>query len=341
MNGRLENKLKIERRIQIMLSGMPYEVTEFYYNISTHTEATTCLEYIKKIKRFLLYLYAETGQIDFSSVTDTTITKFLKTIEIKEENGKVRSTSFSTWKQFRAALNTFFQYLYEKNKISNNPVVLVKPPKQKDNVKRKFLSEKDLYLTLRAVEWGAGNELCVNRQNEWKDRDRAILLMFITTGMRESALCDMNVSDLDFQNNELIVIDKGYKKNTYTMTPELKKALFLWLKKRNDLLGDQKDIDALFISNRRTRMTTRAVSYLVNKYTKEGIGQEVSPHRLRAAYGNILLKKTNGDLHFVKNAMKHENIATTEIYMENKEKETNDRAAKLISMSVTKLDSWE
>ena len=183
--------------------------------------------------------------------------------------------------------------------------------------------------------------MCVNRQTEWKDRDRAILLMFITTGMRESALCDMNVSDLDLQNDELVVIDKGYKKNTYTITPELKKALFLWLKKRNDLLGDQKNIEALFISNRRARMTTRAVSYLVNKYTKEGIGQEVSPHRLRAAYGNILLQKTNGDLHFVKNAMKHENIATTEIYMENREKETNDRAAKLISLSVSKLDSWE
>ena len=73
-----------------MLSGMPYEVTEFYYNISTHTEATTCLEYIKKIKRFLLYLYTETGQIDFSAVTDTTITKFLKTIEIKEIQEEVK-----------------------------------------------------------------------------------------------------------------------------------------------------------------------------------------------------------------------------------------------------------
>ena len=169
----------------------------------------------------------------------------------------------------------------------------------------------------------------MNRQKEWRTRDKAIMLTFITTGMRETALCEIDINRIDFSNRTIVVTDKENKDNSYTMTPELISAYYDWLDDREKKL-DGRECDALFISNRRERLTSRSVIDLVRKYTFEGIGKEVSPHRLRAAYGNILLKET-GDIYFVSKAMKHANVQTTEIYIEDNERDVNNRVADIMN----------
>ena len=169
----------------------------------------------------------------------------------------------------------------------------------------------------------------MNRQKEWRTRDKAIMLTFITTGMRETALCEIDINRIDFSNRTIVVTDKENKNNSYTMTPELISAYYDWLDDREKKL-DGRECDALFISNRRERLTSRSVIDLVRKYTFEGIGKEVSPHRLRAAYGNILLKET-GDIYFVSKAMKHANVQTTEIYIEDNERDVNNRVADIMN----------
>lgn len=155
------------------------------------------------------------------------------------------------------------------------------------------------------------------------------MLTFVTTGMRETALCEIDINKIDFERKTIRVVDKENKENSYTMTSDLIIAYNKWLKRRNEIMGEE-DNDALFISNRKERMSSRSILNLVKKYTYEGIGKEVSPHRLRAAYGNILLKET-GDIYFVSKAMKHANIQTTELYMEDDEKDVNDRVADIMN----------
>lgn len=329
MDGRLENKIKRERRIKNILNDYPQYLTDYYYNIANHNESSTCLEYIKKNSRFLKYCDDCIDNFNIKNISDTDISKFLKSIETKNVNGNIEENSFSTWKQYRAALNSFFSYLYEKGYINDNPVKLIKPPKQKDKVIHTFLSPKDLNEILKAIELGAGHSRSRARQKKWKTRDMAIMYILITTGMRESALCEMNIDSIDFTKNEIIVVDKGYKENRYTITPNCKKEIYEWLDDRKKLLGTAKS-DALFISNNRTRMIPESVRNIVKKYTKSAIGKEVTPHRIRAAYGNILYKKTKGDLYFVKEAMKHADISTTSLYIEDNEKEINERAASIM-----------
>ncbi len=329
MQGRLENKIKREKTISNILSVMPDYVTDYYYNLATSRESSSCLEYIRKIKRFLTFVSSNVKDIDISEINETNVSKFLKSIETKCVNGEIVMSSFSTRKQYHTVLNSFFKYLTKKGYIEHNPVENIERIRKNDKVSHVFLKKKDLDKILKAVEGGAGNRRSVGRQRTWKARDKAIMLTFITTGMRETALCEIDVNRIDFQRRTIVVTDKENKENSYTMTSELISAYYDWMERRKEIIGDS-NIDALFISNRKERISSRAVIDLVKKYSYEGIGKEISPHRLRAAYGNILLKET-GDIHFVSKAMKHENVQTTQIYMENNEKDINDRVASIMS----------
>lgn len=329
MQGRLENKIKREKTIMQILNDMPKYVTEYYYNLSSSRESSSCLEYIRKIKKFLLYIDSNINEIDIQKIDDTTISKFLKSIETKEKNGNIEMASFSTWKQYHTILNSFFKYLYKRGYVQYNPIDNIERIRKNDKVQHEFLSADDLKEIMKAVDYGAGNRRSMNRQKEWRKRDKAIMLTFITTGMRETALCEIDINRIDFLRKTIIVTDKENKNNSYTMTPELISAYYDWLEDRKEKLNG-KSCDALFISNRRERISSRSVIDLVRKYTFEGIGKEISPHRLRAAYGNILLKET-GDIYFVSKAMKHSNVQTTEIYIQNNEKDVNDRVADIMS----------
>ena len=278
MQGRLENKIKREKVIENLLKDMPQYVTEYYYNLSSSRESSSCLEYIRRIRRFLLFLDFDMNKINIRNVTDIDISKFLKSIETKEKNGNVEMASFSTWKQYHTVLNSFFKYLCKRGYIDSNPVDRVERIRKNDKVQHDFLSANDLKEILKAVDYGAGTRRSMNRQKEWRTRDKAIMLTFITTGMRETALCEIDINRIDFSNRTIVVTDKENKNNSYTMTPELVSAYYDWLDDREKKL-DGRECDALFISNRRERLTSRSVIDLVRKYTFEGIGKEVSPHR--------------------------------------------------------------
>lgn len=182
MQGRLENKIKREKTILRILSDMPDYVCEYYYNFSSSRESTSCLEYIRKIRRFLLFLNSDMESINISKIDETHISKFLKSIEIKNINGESELASFSTWKQYHSVLNSFFKYLCNKGYIEKNPVDHVERVKKNDKVKHEFLSKKDLKDILDAVEYGAGNERSVNRQKNGKKEIERLCLHLLLPG---------------------------------------------------------------------------------------------------------------------------------------------------------------
>jgi integrase/recombinase XerD len=206
---------------------------------------------------------------------------------------------------------------------------LIDRPTNNDKVEHDNLTEEELKLILETVEKGAGNSLAVTKQKNWKDRDLAIFYTLLFTGMRESALCEMDMDKIDFKNDTLTVVDKGHKTNEYEISSKLRTHLLRWLETRENLLGD-KECDAIFISNRRSRITPLAVSNIVAKYAKEAIGREVTPHRIRAAYITMIYKET-GDIELASKAAKHRQISTTRIYIGSDEKEINKKATKIIS----------
>ena len=117
------------------------------------------------------------------------------------------------------------------------------------------------------------------------------------TGMRETALTEINVNDVDFANGTVKIIDKLHKTHVYKMNRAIREALENWIADREEKLAGQK-IDALFISNQKKRVSAKCVVRIVSKYSLEGLGYSISPHKLRAAFCTILYGDTK-DVEFV------------------------------------------
>lgn len=334
MQGRLENQVKTEKIIERYLADAPKLVSDYYINFSATKEFRSCLGYIQKLRRFLSW-YAdekkiELEDVDCISIEDGDISKFMKSIEIKKDKDKITYTSFSHRRQYWSVLNSFFEYLTKKNYIDSNPMQLIEYPNKKDKVTHAFLNKDDLDKLIQAVvnglyDKGSG----IAYEKRWKGRDLAIIYTFIYTGMRVSALCEIDMQNIDLENNSITVIDKEHKKNTYNIPEKLKSVYLDWIEQRELILGE-KEADALFISARYKRLDRISVYNMIQKYSKEALGYSVSPHRLRAAYGNIIYNETH-DIELTSRAMKHENISTTRIYMESNESAVNKKVEDILS----------
>lgn len=314
MNGRLEHKLHNEKVIAKLLEDLPLCVTDYYYSRSASKESRGSAEYISKIRTFLKFLNDDTKNIDVRTITENEISKYLHSIEQTiDKNGNPKETSFSYRQQVWSILNSFFGYLRKKRIIGENPMDFIDRPSGKDVVKRVNLDSFDIRFLLESVDDGAGTKHSKHRQENWKTRDKAILVLFAMTGMRETALTEINLEDLDFYNETITVIDKRHKTHVYKMNDTIKKTLEAWLEDRENKLNGEK-VSALFISNRKQRIHRDSVYRLVKKYSLEGLGYEISPHKLRAAFCTILYNKTK-DIEFVRRAVGHNKIETTQRYV--------------------------
>ena len=159
------------------------------------------------------------------------------------------------------------------------------------------------------------------------------MMLFMQTGIRETALSEINVEDIDFENHIIkSVIEKGHKDRTFTMSSQLEKAILDWMCDREKIID--KNEDALFISKSKTRMTQRSLSDIVIKYTKEALGYSVTPHKLRASFANIMLGKTDENIYVVQQLLGHARTETTKIYLKNNLNQYNDMAANIIAKSI-------
>jgi len=334
MKGRLENAIKTENNIDVLLEQLPEYVSEYYYALSSKREPKSCLEYIRKIKKFLQFISPnDIKNVNLKNISETSIAKYMKKLETTEKDGVIKETSFSYRKQNHTILNSFFKYLYKKKYVDVNPMELIERETRKDHPHRIFLKENDLKEMLSSVEYGAGTERMINRQKEWKERDLAILMLFMQTGMRETALAEINVEDVNFEDKTITIIDKGHKTHVYALSDKLIIAIQEWIYHREVFLIGYNKTDALFISSTRTRITSSSISKIVRKYAYDALGYEISPHKLRAAFGNIMINKT-GNLHLVKQLMGHERPDTTEIYLDDSSIDDKVMAAQLISSSI-------
>lgn len=314
MKGRMEHRLRTENNINNILSDMPNYVVDYYYNISVSHEPKTCEEYIRKVAAFLKYISNDTKNICIENISDIDIARYIHSLETKTGNdGVVKMTTFAYRKMVYSSLNSFFNYLQKRNLVKTNYVSLIDRPKNEDNVKRYHLTSDDFTNILFQVESGAGTKRSVNRQKNWKSRDYAIFIIMMCTGIREAALTEINVDDIDFTSRTITVIDKRFTTHVYHINDKMDKAIKLWLFDRENILNGVQ-CDALFISNQKKRISEGAIWKIVRKYAKNALGYEISPHKIRSGFCTILYDKT-GDIEFVRDAVGHKNMETTKRYI--------------------------
>lgn len=277
---------------------------------------------------------------DWDKLTNPqTLDKFIvskrSTVVFRKNNkGKIeREEVFRTKSYIRFiyySLNRFFEFGIDRKFIELNPMKGYDRPKGCDApTKRQHLTEDDFRKILQAIANGCGTGRAVAQRRNWMERDDLIMKIFMTTGVRESALTEINVEDVDLTKGELRVVDKGNKHHKYDVS-ELIPCFEAWLDKRSSILEDE-TTDALFISNRKQRMSANSVAKLVRKYSSDAIGKELSPHDLRAGMVTILIEKGK-PLTWVCEAIGHANPATTARYNISDGEEKKEAAAIMASV---------
>lgn len=269
--------------------------------------------------------------IDFMNFCNNKPLNELEYIDyISYENAFMDSTSSYRIVK-HSALKAFAEFLFVSKKNLANVMDGVRAPKMSQSVetieKREnnyldYDQVKRLFLT---VENGIGSPKARAKQKDWRTRDVAIVTTLVNTGMRCSALYKLDVDDIDFESQEIRVKEKG-KVQMYYLNDLVIDAIKNWLVDREALLGDVEE-SALFISNQRQRMCTKAISNITQKYgkyIKEGV--KLTPHKLRATFGTQVYAAT-GDLYLTQQAMGHSNTATTSIYIRGQHKESKIKAA--------------
>ena len=199
-----------------------------------------------------------------------------------------------------SASRTFFRYLIREKHIDKNPITDVSAPKGK----KRLPGNLDADRMARLLEIPGKGPLV--------DRDRAILELLYSSGLRLSELTGLNCGDVDMRGGTVHVTGKGSKDRIVPVGRKAIQALTRWDQSRVQLANA--DEKALFVSNRGTRISPRSVQARVSHWArKQGIDTNVYPHLFRHSFATHLLESSH-DLRGVQELLGHANIATTQVY---------------------------
>ncbi len=249
-------------------------------------------------------------------ITDSLIREYrlwLNRKEVKNSKAGVKDTlKKRTQNYYLIALRSFLKYMMKRGVTSLAPdrIELAKIPERSLDL----ITTTELNRLLSAPNGSDLKSL----------RDRAILELFFSTGLRVSELCSLS-RDLDLTRDEFSIRGKGEKVRVVFLSDEAKTAVKTYLKKREDME------DALFVNVGRNtnardekRLTPRSVERIIKHYAiKSGISKKVTPHVIRHSFATDLLQN-GADLRSVQMLLGHANIATTQIYTHVTDKHLHD-----------------
>lgn len=201
-----------------------------------------------------------------------------------------------------ACLRSFFKYIYTKSKIiDTNPAVELEPPK--------INSRQPIHLNI-----DESKTLLKSISGTYKERDYAILVLFLNCGLRLSELVSINIDNID--GDVLRVIGKGNKERTVYLNKACINAINDYLKVRKHDSVKMQDKNALFISQQNNRISPRTVQVIVKKYIKAaGLDDtKYSTHKLRHTAATLMYKHGNVDIRALQQILGHKSVATTQIY---------------------------
>jgi len=199
-----------------------------------------------------------------------------------------------------AAVRSFFRYLYREGIIKSNPAKVVNTPKRPGMLPR-FLTVDDVF---KLIEKPEGIGFIVSR-------DRAILELLYSSGIRVSELSGLDMEDIDLREGLIKVKGKGMKERIVPIGIKAIEAIRTYLVERMLL---KKRENALFLNKRGTRLTERTIRRIVVKYARLVlIDGRIGPHTLRHSFATHLLQ-AGADLRSIQELLGHASLSTTQKY---------------------------
>lgn len=306
----------------LMQESMPQLVRDFAsYKLTIQgCSQKTVDEYLSDLRLFVKFVYAKRNRIkvmsekfnvlDISSLSLDFFEK-IDTNEIYDffvylNNERANSASAKARKL--SAIKAFFKFACQKRRVlEKNPAVDIEAPKKKQSLP-KYLSMQESISLLEAVE--------SDKESKSRERDYAIITLFLNCGMRLSELVGINLNDLDRELRSLRVVGKGNKERIVYLNDACRDALTRYLSVRGDGLKKPLPTNALFVSKQYKRISNKTVQWLVYKYLERaGLDyKHFSTHKLRHTAATLMYQTGKVDVRVLKEILGHEQLNTTQIY---------------------------
>ncbi len=314
------NNKNLETIDNLLEFDLPMFCYDYFLAIDSQTSTLTRLNYAHDLKIFF-YFYQqkrlkdksvkEITLNDLEQITSNDIEYFLGYLSRYQYANKIHCCNERAKARKLSSVRAMFKYFFNKGFISVDNSAKVATPKlhEKPIIR---LDANEVYNLIDTAESGNGltsHQMVYHEKN--KVRDSAILMLFLGTGIRISELVGLNNDDINFNDNSFIVTRKGGNKAILYFDNDVAAALQRYLDYKEHNSEILKEPNALFISNKQSRITVRAVENLVHKYAKiVSPLKNISPHKLRSTYGTQLYKAT-GDIYIVADVLGHKDVNTT------------------------------
>ena len=344
-SDRPDNVIKKENDIYLeceeIENQLPKFLRGFFSYLKGNVLPATRLAYLHDIKFFFKYLIEETDLTDAETTDKIKLSDLeqVKAVDVnmfieycrkyKVDTGDtiyIYENSNKSLARKKSSVSVMFKQLYRDELLSKNitdgfdPIRVPKPGEREI----KALQDDEVMIMLDAVSSGTG--LTDHEHAYWektKKRDKAILILFLTYGLRLSELQQLNVSSFNFNRGEFKIYRKRGKESIMPLNNSATAVIHDYIdnERAADSSLDEETRDALFLSLQGRRMTERQIRELVKKYTSIALKTTrkagYSPHKLRATAATSLIGRGNS-IFDVAALLDHEQVTTTQLYARQK-----------------------
>jgi integrase/recombinase XerC len=253
---------------------------------SAHTRSA----YVRDVAQLL----ALAGETPPQRITRAQVSRFLATLHGRGLSGRSLARMLSAWR-------AFFRYLLDTEpSMHDDPSIGLKAPK----------SGKRLPSALTPDE--AARLVAIEGDDDLALRDRALVELAYSSGLRLAELAGLDIDRLDFDTGEVRVWGKGSKERVVPVGAPARTALAAWLARRATMAAD--DEKAMFVSATGRRISPRTIERRLEGWAiRQGIARHVHPHMLRHSFASHVLQ-SSGDLRAVQEMLGHASIASTQVY---------------------------
>lgn len=334
------NTLKLRQ----VINTLPRFCKDFFLGIKDTTSTRTRLAYAYDLRLFFDFLHENNPELNNKKITefDISILEEVKALDIVEymdhlsyyENSEGEAvTNDERGKQRKlASLRSMYNYFFKMELIEKNPAALVDFPKlHKKEIIR--LDPGEVATLLDNIE--NGEELSKKQlefHSKTKTRDLALITLLLGTGIRVSECVGLDINNVDFRNNGILIRRKGGYEDIVYFGEEVEKALKEYLAERNHIVPVSGHENALFLSIQNKRLSVRSVELLVKKYAGTVTNlKKITPHKLRSTYGTNLYRET-GDIYLVADVLGHKDVNTTKKHYAALDDERKRYAATVVKL---------
>lgn len=338
-----KEKQKAVLKLRELQKDLPAFLVDYFRGVEYTNAPRTLIAYAIDLKSFFEFIKNNNSKMSDINIHDfpITILSDLRSFDIEEyfdyiklytKDGKTYTNNERAIKRKLSALRSMYHYFHKNKIINENPVLQVNMPKLHDKAIVR-LDPDEVAELLDTVETGEGlTTKQLEKHTQLKTRDLAILTLLLGTGIRISECVGLDVNDVDFNKSRIKVVRKGGYESYVYFGDEVADALNEYMIERKAKTPMAGHTNALFLSNRNSRISVRNVEIMVKKYSSIVTPlKKITPHKMRSTYGTNLYQET-GDIYLVADVLGHNDVNTTK-----KHYAAIDVNQKYLSRNVVKL----